>query len=84
MAGMRWIQTHFGLGHLPPQSPLICAPGTQVGARVERKAEEPPTRTWAHMIQADTASGVVALMAQIILHLTVTCLCFRHAPGMGR
>ena len=64
---------------IPLQSPLLSTMAT-VGWKVERQAEELPQKVWMHFLHlASHAPGAVALIARLVLYLTVTTLRFRHA-----
>ena len=80
IAGLKWLHSHLGLERLPLQSPLLVALAAPVERPVERRAEELPLRVWAHFGElARRADGVVALLAQLVLYVTVTTLRFGHA-----
>ena len=80
MAGLKLLRSHLGLDRLPLQSPLLAHLGAPTERPVERHADELPLKVWVHFGElAKRAEGVVALMAQLMLYVTVTTLRFRHA-----
>ena len=77
--GLKWLAAHLGLEGLPLRSPLLDGMAT-TGWKVERQAAELPREVWEHFLHlAMSAPGAIALMAKLMLYVTVVTLRFRHA-----
>ena len=77
--GLKWLAAHLGMKGLPLQSPLLEGMAT-MGWKVERQAAELPLEVWAHFLHLATqAPGAIALIAKLMLYVTVATLRFRHA-----